>query len=75
MAFQQKLNSCGLFRNDRHPEKSDFSAQIEIECPRCHTTSHFWVNAWDRVAQSGMKYLNIVLKPKSDTAANREERQ
>lgn len=74
MAFEAKLNTCGLFKNDRN-DRSDFSGRIEVECPRCGVRSGFWVNGWRKVSQAGMKYLYLVLKPRSETATNNDEHQ
>jgi hypothetical protein len=73
MAFEPKLNSCGLFRNDRN-DKSDFTGRIDIVCPKCHASSSWWVNGWRKVSQGGLKYLYLALKPKSETAAHPAER-
>lgn len=64
MAFVPKVNQCGLFQNTQKPEKSDFNGQIEVECPKCHATSAFWINGWRKATQAGNKYLSIALKPK-----------
>ena len=61
MAFEPKLNSCGLFRNDRN-DKSDLTGQIEIECPECHAATSWWVNGWRKTAKSGLAYISIALK-------------
>jgi len=74
MAFQAKPNICGLFKNTRN-DKSDLTGQIEIECPKCQATTSWWVNGWRKTAKSGLEYIQLALKPKSGTAANREERQ
>jgi hypothetical protein len=34
MAFQAKVNSAGLFKNDRYPDKSDFTGQYLTEGPK-----------------------------------------
>jgi hypothetical protein len=75
MGFEPKLNSAGLFTNDRTPDKSDFSGSIEIQCPKCQATSAFWLNGWRKTSKNGLAYISLALKPKSDNAANREERQ
>jgi hypothetical protein len=74
MAYQQKPNTCGLFDNTRN-DRSDLTGQIQIECPECHATSGWWVNGWRKVSQNGLAYISLALKPKSDNAANLEERQ
>jgi hypothetical protein len=68
MAFEPKLNSCGLFRNDRN-DKSDLTGQIEIESPKCHATTSWWVNGWRKTAKSGLAYISIALKVKEENAA------
>jgi hypothetical protein len=70
--FQPKPNTCGLFKNDRN-DKSDVTGQIEIECPKCHATSAWWVNGWRRTAKSGLEYLSVALRPKGDTPPARGE--
>jgi hypothetical protein len=74
MAFEAKLNTCALFRNDRN-DKSDLTGRIEIACPQCGAHSGFWVNGWRKVSQAGTKYLYIALKPRSETAAVNDEHQ
>ena len=74
MPYEQKPGACGLFDNTRN-DKSDLSGSIQIECPKCHTTSSWWVNGWRKVSQNGLAYISLALRPKSDTAADREERQ
>jgi hypothetical protein len=68
MAFEAKVNTCGLFKNDRYPDKSDFSTQIQIESPKCHTTSAWWVNGWNKVSKNGLAFISLVLKPKQENA-------
>jgi hypothetical protein len=69
MAFTPKLNTCGLFKNERN-DRSDFTGQITIECPRCHASSGWWVNGWRKVSQGGVKYLYLALKPKEPKSEN-----
>jgi hypothetical protein len=33
MAYERKPGACGLFVNDKHPEKSDLTGQMDIACP------------------------------------------
>ena len=74
MAFEQKLNECGLFDNTRN-DRSDLSGSITIARPHCGATSSWWVNGWRKVSQNGLAYISLALKPKSDNAANRGESQ
>jgi hypothetical protein len=67
MAYQQKSNTCGLFDNTRN-DKSDLTGQIQIECPKCHEPSGWWVNGWRKISQNGLAYISLVLKPKSENA-------
>jgi len=67
MAYEQKLNTCGLFTNTKN-DRSDLSGQITIECPTCHVSSGWWMNGWRRVSQNGTKYLALTLKPKWENA-------
>jgi hypothetical protein len=71
MAYEPKPNQCGLFTNDRHPDKSDLSGAIEIQCPKCRASSRYWVNGWHRTAQSGKSYIQLTLKLKEN--ADRQE--
>lgn len=71
MAFVPKVNQCGLFQNTQKPEKSDFNGQIEVECPKCHATSAFWINGWRKATKAGNKYLSIALKAKGGAAPER----
>ena len=73
MAFEAKPNSCGLFKNTRN-DKSDFEGKIEIGCRKCHATTSWWVNGWRKTAKSGLEYIQLALKPKSETAAHPAER-
>ena len=52
MGFIPKSNNCGLFENTRS-DKSDLTGQIQIECPRCHASSGWWVNSNDLSAIAG----------------------
>jgi hypothetical protein len=67
MAFQPKLNSGGLFKNTRNT-KSDMTGSIQIECARCHATSDFWMNAWNKISQGGLEYIQVALKLKAQNA-------
>jgi hypothetical protein len=49
----------------RHPHR-DLTGQIQIDCPKCHATSGWWVNGWRKVSQNGLAYLSLALKPKSE---------
>jgi hypothetical protein len=64
MAFERKVNECGLFPNTVHPDKSDFNAQIDIECAHCGRQTSFWMNGWRKVTKTGGKYLSLALRPK-----------
>jgi hypothetical protein len=67
VAYMQKPNSCGLFENSRN-DKSDLTGQIHIECPKCYSTSGWWVNGWRKISQNGLAYISLVLKPKGGNA-------
>jgi len=73
MAFQEKPNQCGLFVNVRAPEKSDYSAQISITCPKCGATSPWWLSGWKKTARSGLKYISLSLRPKGAPHPGRTE--
>ena len=62
MPFERKVNQTGLFVNTRAPEKSDFTATIDIECPKCRAVSPWWVSGWNKTAQSGLKYISLALR-------------
>jgi len=72
MAFAAKPNTGGLFENTKN-DRSDLSGQIEIECPRCHQKTSWWMNGWRKVSQSGLSYINVVLKPKLENPAAKQE--
>ena len=67
MAFTSKPNTCGLFDTTRN-DKSDLTGQIQIECPKCHATSRWWVNGWRKTSQNGLAYISLALKPKWENA-------
>ena len=67
MAFEPKMNQCGLFKNTKN-DRSDLTGQIQIECPKCRATSGWWVNGWRKISQKGLAYFSLVLKPKSANA-------
>lgn len=73
MAYQPKPNQFGLFLNERAPEKSDYTAQAEIQCPKCGSTSPYWVSGWRKVAKSGLKYISVALRPKGERHPGRTE--
>jgi hypothetical protein len=64
MAYQRKPGACGLFVNDKHPEKSDLTGQMDIACPACGHLSTYWVNAWRKQTAAGMKWLSVQLREK-----------
>jgi len=64
MAYQRKPGACGLFVNDKHPEKSDLTGQLDVACPACGHISAYWVNAWRKKTATGMKWLSIQLREK-----------
>lgn len=63
MAFTPEPNSRGRFENTRN-DKSDLTGQIQIERPKCHATSGWWVNGWRKVSQNGLAYISLALKAK-----------
>jgi hypothetical protein len=67
VAYTTKPNTCGLFENTRN-DKSDLTGQIQLECPKCHATSGWWVNGWKKVSQNGLAYISLALKPKRENA-------
>jgi hypothetical protein len=66
--YERKVNRCGLFPNTLHPDKSDFNAQLDIECGHCGKVTNFWVNGWRKVTASGGKYLSLSLRRKTPDA-------
>ena len=64
MAYQRKRGACGLFVNDKHPEKSDLTGQMDIACPACGCISAYWVDAWRKQTAAGMKWLSVQLREK-----------
>ncbi len=70
MAYERRVNECGLFANTTHPDKSDFNALLDVECGHCGKVTNFWVNGWKKVAKSGKKYLSLSLRPKTTAASN-----
>jgi hypothetical protein len=46
MAFEQKVNTAGLFTNTKAPDKSDYNAQIDVQCGHCGKVTAFWLNGW-----------------------------
>jgi hypothetical protein len=65
MGFERKVNECGLFANTLHPDKSDFNAQIDVECGHCGKVTGFWINGWKKVTKTGGKYISLSLRPKT----------
>jgi peptide methionine sulfoxide reductase MsrB len=41
MSYERRKNEAGLFVNTRN-DKSDYDAQIEIECAHCNQLTSFW---------------------------------
>jgi hypothetical protein len=83
MAYEPKPNTCGLFKNDRYPDRSDFTGQITIECPecpvplecpKCRAHPGWWVNDWRKVTQAGVKYCYLALKPKGEKVNHQQFR-
>jgi hypothetical protein len=64
VAYERKMNQCGLFPNTAAPDKSDFNAQIDVECAHCGKVTAFWLNGWRKVTKTGGKYLSLALRPK-----------
>lgn len=62
MAYESKPNQCGLFTNDNG--KSDHSGNIDVVCGHCGRETKFWVNGYNKVARSGVHFINLVLKMK-----------
>lgn len=68
MAFERKVNECGLFPNTVHPDKSDFNAQIDVQCEHCGKTTGYWLNGWRKITRTGGKYISLALRAKSASA-------
>ena len=64
MAYERKVNNAGLFPNTVHPDKSDFTGQIDVACAHCGKQTGFWMNGWRKVTKTGGKYLSLSLRPK-----------
>jgi len=75
MAYQQKVNTAALFKNDRFPDKSDLSGTASIACPHCSAVSSYWLNAWHKQSVAGVAFISLALKPKDATAKHEEPRQ
>jgi hypothetical protein len=74
MAFERKPNKCGLFVNTRSPDRSDYDAQLDVQCPSCNALTTYWVNGWRKVSSSGLKFISLALRakqPRSDDAPSR----
>jgi len=67
MAYIAKPNTAGLFENTKN-DRSDLTGQIQLECPRCHAISGWWINGWRKVSQGGLSYIHLALKPKLENA-------
>jgi hypothetical protein len=65
MAYARKVNEAGLFANTLHPDKSDFNAQIDVQCGHCEAITSFWINGWKKVTKTGGKYISLSLRPKA----------
>jgi hypothetical protein len=63
--YERKVNQAGLFPNTLRPEKSDFNAQLDVECGQCGKVTNFWVNGWRKITQSGGKYIALSLRSKA----------
>jgi hypothetical protein len=64
MAFEQKVNTAGLFANTKAPDKSDYNAHIDVECPHCGKTTAFWLNGWRKVTKAGAQFISLKLRAK-----------
>jgi hypothetical protein len=69
VAFERKPNQCGLFVNTKSPDKSDYNAQIDVQCPNCNVLTSYWVNGWRKVSNSGMKFISLALRAKQSRAS------
>ncbi|HTJ10367.1 MAG TPA: hypothetical protein VL393_11845, partial [Candidatus Binataceae bacterium] len=63
MSYERRKNEAGLFVNTRN-DKSDYDAQIEIECAHCNQLTSFWIAGWNRATRAGAKYISLSLRPK-----------
>lgn len=71
MAFEKRDNSGTMFHNvekksDRHP---DLSGSIMIE------GKEYFIDAWEKVAQSGRSFLSVSVKKKDMQTAQRQQPQ
>jgi hypothetical protein len=69
MAYERRPNNCGLFANTRSPDKSDYTAELDVQCPSCGVVSSYWVNAWRKLAKTGIKWISLSLRAKGQRPA------
>jgi hypothetical protein len=64
MAYERRVNQCGIFPNTAQPEKSDFNGQLALQCAHCSRVTDYWLSGWRKVTKAGGKYLSLSLRPK-----------
>lgn len=68
MAYERRPNSCGLFENTRN-DKSDFTGELQVQCPSCGVVSDYWANAWKKITSAGAKWISVSLRAKGQRPA------
>lgn len=62
MAYEQKLNTGSLFKNDRKApgdSKPDYTGTALID-----GLGECWLDAWVNTAANGSRYMSLKIKPK-----------
>jgi hypothetical protein len=63
--INNKSNRGVLFRNDRkqNNKSADYKGSLNVN------GDEFWLNAWVSTGKSGLKYLSLSVKPKTESKA------
>jgi hypothetical protein len=68
MAYEQKVNSGSLFKNERKEQDNhaDYQGSLNVE------GVEYWLNAYVKTSGAGKKYFSIGIKPKQRQTQERQ---
>jgi len=70
MAYEIRDNTGSLHANEKREKDTHPNAKgdARLICPHCNKSSDWWLDAWNKVAQTGKKWMSLSIKPKEKRA-------
>lgn len=77
MAFEAKLNTGSLFKNDKMKNENSppYTGSVKIQCPSCQHVTDYWQSAWvnEQAGKEGRKYFGQKFNPKEAAVAQEKK--